>query len=168
MVNRKVAWRKNALKNSIHLTSRGEVLGKMGAEQIREVLLAFLAAHLYLKKALQICEYFFSVFCNNAVAVALVTSRVPIITSQRCPSLQYKNISVSESFQVLLFFHAIGLMSTAVKNRSLRIVERYSNSTLISICVPLVTKAWCVQLWKQADQGCEILLPIHVVLEYKR
>lgn len=54
-------------------------------------------------------------------------------------------IYILTSFEILLFFLAIGATSTAEHNMRLRITYIFSDCALIVLCVPLVTKQCCAQ-----------------------
>lgn len=64
--------------------------------------------------------------------------------NQRGPSSPSKSMSVPTSFEVQLFFHALGVVSMAVNNKSLIFGQLYPSGRLIGLCVSLLTKAWCV------------------------
>lgn len=124
------------------------VLAEMGTEQIGQLFSSSFAAHLYARKDLQIVEYFFTLICKKAVAVALVKGGrllyLVLNTKQRCSFSPSKNMSFPISFQALLSCHVTVVVDTVVNNNGLRIGQRVSTVTPICPSMELVTKGWCV------------------------
>lgn len=66
--------------------------------------------------------------------------------------LLFMNFFVPKPAEVVLFIHAIGVVSTAVRNKCLRVIQLYFNGTGICICLQLLTNARCVLLDKRGFQ----------------
>lgn len=64
--------------------------------------------------------------------------------SERDRSSALSVFPVFKLFEALLFFHAIGTMSTALQEKSLRISQVYSNGALIELHLPMIEKVWCI------------------------
>lgn len=108
-----------ALKNSMFLTSRLEFFLRW-VQSRRTGILCSLKAHLYAKNDVRIrkiSSHYWGQGNGGSTWDQWRISQLVLETNQIRQILMCESISVLTSFRVLLFFHASGIVSTALKQK---------------------------------------------------
>ena len=153
--------RKEPVKNST-IKVEDKVLAELGTRQVSQTFRAALAIHSYASKDERVAQVFRNTFvCRNcSVRYLNAGAFIQTVLGGNVKDGPLVIIDKPTIFEVLVWFHCINMVTTAVQEKTLTLAADYRNGNIIGYVVRSICSAWDLLLKNISDESLSThLLP---------